>query len=585
VISAHPGTRGRAAFVLLVLVAALLAPAAGVSAAKPHGPTKATSTTATFSRIQAGLVSKARAQGTVRVIVNLRARFSTSAMSTKGTRTRYTRNLAVRTDRVAHLARTTGGSVARRFVYLPSIVLYATPRTIAALRASPDVASVAADRLGKPTLNESVPIVQGNRMAAAGWGGTNEIVAVLDTGVQADHPFLAGKAIDGACFASGDGTVAGDCPNGLATQAGDVAAAAPCTWASACLHGTHVAGIAVGKRLSGAGPGGVSIAGVARTASLLPIQVFSNFLASDGITHTIGSWTSDQAAGLEYVYGQELAGAYAPMHVASANLSIGGGVTAVVCDGDPGEAPIENAANLLRTLGVATVYAAGNDYYVNATSYPGCLSTVITVSSTTKTDHISDFSDIATWVDVAAPGTGIYSSVPGSAYEVLDGTSMATPHVSGAWAEIRSRFPHASVNIVTKALQVTGKQVTDDRVVPGVPQLTKSRIKILSAGDWLGATRTSLEASASKVSSGRHVTITATARRQHNVGQKPTGRLRLKVHGVTVGTATIDPVTGKAVFSVKVTGRHGAKISIEAYYRGDGPFLKSNSSVLKITIK
>ncbi len=165
---------------------------------------------------------------------------------------------------------------------------------------------------------------------------------------------------------------------------------------------------------------------------------------------------------------------------------------------------------------------------------------------------------------------------------------MATPHVSGAWAEIKSRFPHASVNIVTKALQVTGKQVTDDRVLSGgatYTHLTKSRIKILSAGDWLGTTRTSLEASASKVSSGRHVTITATARRQHNVGQKPTGRLRLKVNGVTVGTATIDPVTGKADFSVKVTGPHGAKISIEAYYRGDGPFLKSNSSVLKITIK
>ena len=384
-----------------------------------NGPTKATGTTATFSRIQAGLVSKARAQGTVRVIVNLRARLSTSAMSTKGTRTRYTRNLAVRTDRVAHLARTTGGSVARRFVYLPSIVLYATPRTIAALRASPDVASVAADRLGKPTLNESVPIVQGNTMASAGWGGTNQIVAVLDTGVQADHPFLAGKAIDGACFASGDGTVAGNCPNGLATQAGDVAAAAPCTWALACLHGTHVAGIAVGKRLAGAGPAGVSIAGVARNASLLPIQVFSNFLASDGITHTIGSWTSDQAAGLEYVYEQELAGAYAPRHVASANLSIGGGATAHGVRRRSDEAPIEDAANLLRTLGVATVYAAGNDVLRQRDVVSG----LPVHGHHGQLDHQDrpylDFSDIATWVDVAAPGTGIYSSIPGSAYEVL----------------------------------------------------------------------------------------------------------------------------------------------------------------------
>ncbi len=189
---------------------------------------------------------------------------------------------------------------------------------------------MAADRLGKPTLNESVPIVQGNTMASAGWGGTNQIVAVLDTGVQADHPFLAGKVIDGACFASGDArTVAGNLPErpGQAPDRG-CRCRRSCTWASRrCLHGTHVAGIAVGKRLVGAGPGGV----VDRRGR--PVRVAAahpgvlDFLASDGIDPLIGSWISDQAAGLEYVYEQELAGAYAPKHVASVNLSIGGDAT------------------------------------------------------------------------------------------------------------------------------------------------------------------------------------------------------------------------------------------------------------------
>ena len=370
--------------------------------------------------------------------------------------------------------------MARRYTYLPYVVLTATPRTITRLRASADVMSVTADRLSLPELNQSVPLVQGNTMAAAGWGGANQIVAVLDTGVQADHPFLAGKVVDEACFASGGDPNQGDgipgptgsCPNGLQTQFG-AGAAAPCTSVpEECLHGTHVAGIAVGRRLVGAGPGHSTISGVARNASLLPIQVFSTFDPIPGDPF-IGSWSSDQAAALEYVYQQEQAGAYAPKHVAAVNLSIGGDATSHVCDSDPTEAPIRDAANLLRTLKVATIYAAGNDGYVNATSFPACLSTVISVSSTTESDHLSSFSDIAAWVILAAPGSNIYSSVPGGRYRSLSGTSMATPHVAGAWAELKSRFPNASVDIVEKALQVTGVPVRDDRYTGSYARLTK----------------------------------------------------------------------------------------------------------------
>jgi subtilisin len=587
----HLTTRGRLALAILVILGAVVAPVEGFAAQPPRTPATQMSGGGA-PRIEAGLTTTARARGTVRVVVRMRASVAPSAMRISSSRSTVKRQLRVRSNRVGSLARTTGGSVARRYRYLPYVVLMATPRTITALRASPDVASVAADRLSRPELDRSVPLVQGNTMAGAGWGGVNQIVAVLDTGVQADHPFLAGKVVDEACFASGGDPNQGDgipgptgsCPNGLQTDFG-AGAAAPCTSIpDECLHGTHVAGIAVGRRLVGAGPGHSTIAGVARSASLLPIQVFSTFDPIPGDPF-IGSWSSDQAAGLEYVYAKELAGAYAPKHVASVNLSIGGDATSLVCDNDPTETLVRDAALHLRMLKVATIYAAGNDGYVNATSFPACLSTVITVSSTTISDHLSSFSNIASWVDLAAPGSDIYSSIPGGRFMSLSGTSMATPHVAGAWAEIKSRFPNASVDIVDKALQVTGVPVRDDRYTGSYVHLTKARIRVLSAGDWMGATTTALTSSATRVSSGTFVTLTATVARRHSVGQKPTGRVAFKVSGTTVARVTIDPDTGTATFLARITGAHGAKVRVQAFCKGAGPFLASVGPIITITIK
>src|SRR4029078_10523763 len=100
--------------------------------------------------------------------------------------------------------------------------------------------------------------------------GTGTVVAILDTGVDASHPFLAGKVIDEACFSS---TIAGlsqsVCPNGTGQQCG-TGAAAPCSLDS-CLHGTHVAGIATGNGASAGQP----FSGVAKGARIVAVQVFS----------------------------------------------------------------------------------------------------------------------------------------------------------------------------------------------------------------------------------------------------------------------------------------------------------------------
>jgi subtilisin family serine protease len=564
--------RSWAALAMLVLAAGLVAPA-GVTARQGDRPSSTGASAAGSAHIQSGLVTKAKQRGAVRVIVNLRGGVTATELRRASARVSFSRGNKARAVRVARFTRSTGGKVARRYRYLPAIVVYATPRTLARLKVSPDVASVVADRLNKPSLNWNVPLVQANAMNTAGWGGTNQIVAVLDTGVDASHPLLTGKVVDEACFASGAGIPgSGDCPNGLPTQLHDPGAAANCHWAEDCLHGTHVAGIAVGRYLS-ATKTRPSIAGVARNADLLPVQIFSR--AGSGI----GAWDSDMAAGLEWVYQQELSHAYGAKHVASVNLSVGGDLTDEPCDSDLIEKPFMDAANLLRTLGIATVVAAGNDGYNNATSYPGCLTTVITVASTTKSDQFSYFTNLAWWVDLAAPGSDIYSSVPGG-YDVLSGTSMAAPHVAGAWAEIKSRFPSASVNIVSQALRATGKSVS-------YAGITKKRIKILDAGDWLGATTTGLsrKPSSSKVNAGTSITLTATVTRQRDAGLFPTGKVSFRVAGVTVATKTIDPVTGIATATVTVTGHHGDKINLQAFYKGAGPFVASHSSVVTVTIK
>ena len=577
--------RGWATIVVAVVAIGLLAPAAGVSAAKPHRPQAVTQRTVKPQRIEAGLAAKARERGSVRVIVNFRKGFTASAVASPSSRREYKSGVRTMSNRIAGITTSTGGQVVRRFTYLPSMAVYATPRTLAALKASPYVKSVAADTLSKPTLNESVPIVQGDTMAAAGWGGTNQIVAVLDTGVQRDHPFLAGKTVDEACFATGyaspqppPGPV-GDCPNGAQTQVG-TGAAAPCAYSpTSCLHGTHVAGIAVGKRLTTAGPGGVPIQGVARYASLLPIQVFSNVNSSPG------AWTSDQAAGLEWLYTQR--NAYGTKRIAAANLSIGStAVTGTNCDAEPSYAPVKAAAELLRTAGIATIYAAGNAGKLGAMSYPACLSAVISVASSTKTNTISDFSNISSFTSIIAPGTDIYSSVPGGIYSVLQGTSMAAPHVAGAWAELKSRFPKASVNVVLQALQATGLSIKDERY-PGYTftRITKKRIKILSAGNWLGATVTALKRSVTSVKSGQTVTLTVTETSARVVGQKPTGKVQFKVGGTLKSTKTIDPVTGKATYVATISGPKGKQVTVQAFYLGAGPFVKSQSTALKVTIK
>lgn len=328
-------------------------------------------------------------------------------------------------------------------------------------------------------LNESVPLVGMTGADGAyvlGATGQGQAVAVLDTGVEADHPFLRGKVIAEACFSNGAGEDISLCPNGSDTQVGPGAADAtiPACFSGAnnlCSHGTHVAGIAAGKDTAGSNHPPY---GVAKDAAIIAVQVFTRFNDSaicGGSPPCSGAFTSDILAGLDWIYSNRDS-LPEGTQVAAANLSLGSGAYTSYCDSEPSKPIIDS----LRSVGVATVIASGNEYYVNAVGAPGCISTAVTVASSTKQDTISSFSNMASMVDLVAPGSDILSSIPGGSYDFKSGTSMAAPHVAGAFAALRSRLPSISVSQIENALKETGMLITDDRV--SGYQTTKPRIRV-----------------------------------------------------------------------------------------------------------
>ena len=210
---------------------------------------------------------------------------------------------------------------------------------------------------------------------------------------------------------------------------------------------------------------------------MTPVQVFSRVIdpnSCGGIAPCAGAFSSDIIAGLEYVYILRLAG----RNIASVNLSLGGNVFNQPCNNEPYKPMIDN----LRAIGVATVVASGDLGSTNGLTTPACISTAVSVGSTTKADVVSWFSNSAPFLSLLAPGESITSSVPGGTYEALSGTSMASPHVTGSWAILRQAAPTASVTTLLNALRSTGLPITDDRwAFLGVVGATVPRVRVFEA--------------------------------------------------------------------------------------------------------
>nr|WP_296068864.1 S8 family serine peptidase [uncultured Actinoplanes sp.] len=268
------------------------------------------------------------------------------------------------------------------------------------------VSKVWLDGLRKPTLDVSVPMIGAPAAWQAGLTGAGTKVAVIDTGIDLNHPDLAGQVTETADFTGTDLT-------------------------DAVGHGTHVASTIAG---TGAASGG-KYRGVAPGAKLLDAKVCVFEGCPDSAILAGMNWAAEHGADI-------------------ANMSLGGSDT-------PGIDPLEAAVHdLTAKYGTLFVVAAGNegDYGDVTINSPGSADEALTVGAVSKTKTLAEFSsrgprsaDAAVKPDITAPGVaivaarsadGTFGPIDGNdAYTSLSGTSMATPHVAGAAALLAQQHP------------------------------------------------------------------------------------------------------------------------------------------------
>lgn len=423
-------------------------------------------------RVPQTLVQRALVQGRVRVIVGLNVEAVPEGLLSAGQRGLQRARIAGAQSAVLTDLAALNFGLVKRFRVVAAMALEANLQALDVLAAHPQVAYVEEDQLSAPTLAQSAGIIGAPTAWLTGHTGTGQAVAILDTGVERLHPFFGGRVVSEACYSTTSGNSTALCAWG-STETG---AATPCTGISGCDHGTHVAGIAAGS--------GVSFSGVAPTASIIGIQVFSRFTdssCSPGPSPCVLSYSSDQIAGLERVYDLRTT-----FNIAAANMSLGGGLYSAQGSCDAANSAKKTVIDSLRSVGIATVISSGNGGSSNGLSSPGCISSAVSVGSTTDSgavDQISSFSNSASFLNLLAPGQVITSSVPGGGFGNKSGTSMAAPHVTGAWALLKSALPSASVEQVLGSLTVTGTGILDGR-----NGITKPRINVASALTGLTAT-------------------------------------------------------------------------------------------------
>jgi hypothetical protein len=415
------------------------------------------------------LHDRALAEGEVRVLVELAlpsGRVAEGAL-TNQSRPAFRQEITDTASRVLSRLAKHQYRVIRRYATSPVIALSLGPSALKELEApGAPVRRVVEDRIHKPVLWDSVPLIGADQAWSAGFDGAGRVVAVIDSGVDSAHPFLAGKVVEEACYSTtsfGQSTTL--CPNGTDEQVGPGAAVYCSLELEGCWHGTHVAGIVAGDGT----PFDLPIWGVGRGASIMAVQVFSqvnSFILCGGAAPCLGAFTSDILAALERVY--ELRTTH---NFAAVNMSLGGGLFSSTCDDEPYKPFIDN----LRAAGIATVVASGNDGATNQISAPACISSAVSVGATTKDDRVADYSNVAPFLSLFAPGDEIISSYPGENFAVASGTSMAAPHVAGAWAILKQAAPTASVDEILQALTGTGLPITDPRAGTGT---TRPRIQV-----------------------------------------------------------------------------------------------------------
>jgi len=408
--------------------------------------------------------------GTVRVIVGLNVPFNPEGNLDSDREIEYQQETISRMqDTLLENLAEFEISFTKLLTHIPFLALEVNLPALEYLITSPLITTIDEDIPAPPFLAESIPLVGADDAWSSGYSGAGQTIVFLDTGIDKNHPFLLNKVVAEACFSSTTASSTTLCPSGQDEQIG-VGAGVNCAEnIYGCTHGTHVAGIAIGKRVDQSGS---LLSGVAADANAISIQVYSSFnsYAYCGYYRPcVLSWASDQIAALDHIYA-----IHENYNIAAVNMSLGGSRYSDICDS--AYPALKAAIDNLRSVGIATIISSGNEGYSNSVSTPACVSSAISVGATDKYDNVAGYSNSAYFLDLLAPGSFIYSSLPGVNYGTKSGTSMAAPHVSGAWAVLKSNRSGATVADILALLNSTGIPITDAR-----NGITKPRIQVEAA--------------------------------------------------------------------------------------------------------
>ncbi|MCS6817031.1 MAG: S8 family serine peptidase [Blastocatellia bacterium] len=367
-------------------------------------------------------------------------------------------------------------------------------------------------------------------------GSSNVVVAVIDTGVDYLHPDLR----DNIWVNTGEipGNLRDDDGNGYVDDVYGYNALSPSQPpADDNRHGTHVAGT-----IGAVGDNQVGVVGVNWRVKIMALK----FLDRDG-----SGYLSDALETIDYILTMRRRG----VNIRVVNASWGA---------DTYSRALEEAIERLRAEGILFVAAAGNGS-TNVKQYPAAYEGVLSVAAMDQNDDLAFFSNYGDWVDLAAPGRSILSTVPGGRYASFSGTSMAAPHVAGL-AALALSVRDVRLNELENALRqgVRSVPALAGKVSTGGVLDAPGTLRALNADDPAKVCerdcppRVSLSASRLVVDDGEGVSFTAN-------GSDPdgdpltyrwrttAGRLRAGITEATLETAGINPTPGAPPIVVVVT--------------------------------
>ena len=306
-----------------------------------------------------------------------------------------------------------------------------------------------------------------------GLTGKGRIIAVIDTGIVSSHEQFKGRVIREACFSTKNDTHGSVCRDG-ATGAGS-ANPSSAIKKIAFNHGAHVAGIMAGR--DGIAPSAkiVAINGASEQRWTCTSKEERNtYRCSNNSNQCCAAKFTASNQGKSYQYLLDLVNKEG-LKIDAVNMSYGGGKYANVCD--EVEKWRKSYFTKLIAAGILPIAAAGNESYNDGISAPACISNAYAVAALAnkKNPTLASFSNFNKLVDIAAPGTDIYSALAiqvnsswkptctTNCYGYKSGTSMATPMVTGAVAIVKQLYPGKSAMDTGNFLKVLANKSVNTR--------------------------------------------------------------------------------------------------------------------------